>query len=165
MPFFCRSGHPVVRVLALDDWTGSLRVAEAKKSTAGGLPLAWFSGLAILVDMVEATAVWPQGSMDAYITMIPKVDGDSTPLGQRPLSVLHVVYRLWASLRLSHLKDWVLGWVPQSVFSLGNGCRQFRRGFPLHWISWKSCLWPEVISCMSWLLMLSSLLARLTGLF
>ena len=46
----------------------------------------------------------------AYIAMIPKADGDSTPLGQRPLSVLPVVYRLWASLRLGHLREWVEGW-------------------------------------------------------
>ena len=32
--------------------------------------------------------------LDAYIAMIPKADGDSTPLGQRPLSVLPVAYRL-----------------------------------------------------------------------
>ena len=55
------------------------------------------------------------------IAMIPKADGDSTPLGQRPLSVLLVVYRLWASLRLGHLREWVEGWLPESVFSLGNG--------------------------------------------
>ena len=30
-------------------------------------------------------------------TMIPKTDGDATPLGQRPLSVVPVVYRIWAS--------------------------------------------------------------------
>ena len=71
--------------------------------------------------MVEANAVWPEGLLDAYCAMIPKVDGDSTPLGQRTLCVLPVVYRLWASLRLTHLKDWLQGWVPQSVFSLGNG--------------------------------------------
>ena len=53
--------------------------------------------------------------------MIPEDDGDSTPLGQRPLGVLPVVYRLWASLRLGHLREWVEGWLPQSVFSLGNG--------------------------------------------
>ena len=56
-----------------------------------------------------------------YIAMIPKADGDSTPLRQRPLSVLPVVYRLRASLRLGHLREWVLDWVPQSVFRLGNG--------------------------------------------
>ena len=53
--------------------------------------------------------------------MIPKADGDPTPLGQRPLCVLPVVYQLWASLRLSHLKEWVKGWVPQSVFSVDHG--------------------------------------------
>ena len=50
-----------------------------------------------------------------------KADGDSTLLGQRPLSVLPVVYRLWASLRLGHLREWVEEWLPRSVFSLGNG--------------------------------------------
>ena len=53
--------------------------------------------------------------------MIPKADGDSTPLGQRPLSVLPVVYRLWASLRLGHLREWVEGWLPKAVYSIGNG--------------------------------------------
>ena len=50
-----------------------------------------------------------------------KADGDSTPLGQWPLSVLLFVYSLWASLRLGHLWEWVEGSLPQSVFSLGNG--------------------------------------------
>ena len=60
---------------------------------------------------VFATGVWPQGLLDAYIAMFLKVDGDSTPLGQLP-----VIYRLWPSLRLTHLNDSV----PVSVFSLGN---------------------------------------------
>ena len=63
----------------------------------------------------------PQGLLDAYIAMIPKADGDSLPLGQRTLSVLLVVYRLWASIRFGPLREWVEGWLPQSVFSLCNG--------------------------------------------
>ena len=47
--------------------------------------LAWFSGLAFPLNLLEATVEWPQGFLDAYIAMIPKADGDSTPLGQRPL--------------------------------------------------------------------------------
>ena len=43
------------------------------------------------------------------------------PLGQGPLGVLPVVYRLWASLRLGHLREWDEVWLPKSVFSLGNG--------------------------------------------
>ena len=70
-------------------------VARAKKSTAGGLdgwawneikalPLPWFSGLAILLELVETTGVWPQGLLDAYIAMIPKADGDSLLLANDP---------------------------------------------------------------------------------
>ena len=55
---------------------------------------------------MKLLAQWPQGLLDAYIAMIPKAEGDSTPLGQRPLCVLPVVYRLWASVRLNHLRDW-----------------------------------------------------------
>ena len=75
--------------------------ALAKKSTSGGLdgwgwnelkalPLSWYVGLAWILRLVEDTGVWPDGLLDAYITLIPKTDGDSTPLGQRPLCVLPV---------------------------------------------------------------------------
>ena len=109
VPFFCRSGHPVVTPDQFLDFVGLLlpqepfldlpriigrdlqEVARAKKTTAGGLDgwawneikafqLPWFSGLAVLLELVESTGVWPQG--------LP--DGDSAPLGQRPLSVLPV---------------------------------------------------------------------------
>ena len=70
---------------------------------------------------MRPSGVWPQGLLDAYISMIPKADGDSTTLGRRPHSVLPVVYKLWASLRLGHLREWVEEWFPKSVFCLGNG--------------------------------------------
>ena len=89
----------------------------------------WFSGLAVLLGMVESTGVWPQGLLDACVAMIPKAGGDSTPLGQRLLCVLPINYRLWASLRLSHLKDWVRSWVPESVFSVGNGVSSVKAWF------------------------------------
>ena len=79
--------------------------------------MPWFSGLAILLELVETSGLWPRGLLDAYIAMIPKADGDSTPLGQRPLSVLPVVYRLWASLRLGHLREWVEGWLGLAIKS------------------------------------------------
>ena len=137
-------GHllPRKRVSGLPRITGRdlQEVAKAKMSTAGGLDgwawnevkalsLPWFSGLAILLQLVESTGVWPQGLLDAYVAMIPKADGDSTPLVQRPLSVLPVVYRLLASLRLGHLREWVEGWLPKSGYSLGNGLSSFEAWF------------------------------------
>ena len=70
---------------------------------------------------VEDMGVWPDGLLDAYIAMIPKTAGDAAPLGQRPLSVLPVVYRVWASARMGQLEDWFRSWVPDSVFSAGGG--------------------------------------------
>ena len=71
--------------------------------------------------LVEDSGVWLDGLLDAYIAMIPKTDGDATPLGQRPLSLLLVVYRIWASTRMVHLEGWFKSWVPDSVFSAGGG--------------------------------------------
>ena len=39
-------------------------------------PLSKFSGLAIILNMIEASAVWPHDLLD--IAMLPKADGDST---------------------------------------------------------------------------------------
>ena len=84
------------------------------------LPVAWFDRLASVLTLVEEDGVWPDGMLDAYIAMNPKTGGDSTPLGQRPLCVLPIAYRLWASVRLQHLQKWFDSWVPKSVFSAGG---------------------------------------------
>ena len=186
-------GHPVVSTEQFLDFIGHFlpqetsldlpritgrdlqEVGRAEKATAGGLdgwawneikalPLPWFSGLAILLELVESTGTWPQGLLDAYIAMIPKADGDSTPLGQRPLSVLPVVYRLWASLRLGHLREWVEGWLPKSVYSFGNGLSSVEAWFSSSWILRRFFPGLVGISCMSWLLMLLSPLILWIGL-
>ena len=59
-------------------------VAKAKKSTASGLDgwawneikallLPWFSDLAILLELVETSGIWPQGLLDAYIAMLRRM--------------------------------------------------------------------------------------------
>ena len=85
------------------------------------MPNAWYDGLARILTEVEEIGVWPDGLLDACIAMIPKTDVDATPLGQRPLSVLPIVYRIWASGRMGQLEDWFRSWVPDSVFSAGGG--------------------------------------------
>ena len=71
--------------------------------------------------MVEETGVWPDGLLGAYVAMIPLSGGDATPLGQRPLCVLPVVYRVWASARMMQLEPRFKSWVPSSVYSAGGG--------------------------------------------
>ena len=107
-------------------------VVQRKEATAGSLdgwewrelkvlPVSWYDELARILTKVEDFGVWPDGLLDAHIAMIPKTDGDATPLGQRPLSVLPIVYRIWASARMVQLDGWFKSWVPASVFSAGSG--------------------------------------------
>ena len=56
-----------------------------------------------------------------FFAMIPKAGGGATPLGQRPLGVLPVAHRIWASARMVQLDDWFQSWVLDSVFSAGDG--------------------------------------------
>ena len=70
--------------------------------------VSWYHGLSDILRRVEVDGRWPQGMLDAYVAMIPKVDGDATPLGQMHLCVLAVVYVLWAWERMGHLQDNVL---------------------------------------------------------
>ena len=41
------------------------------------LPVAWYDWLARILTKVEEIGVWPDGLLDAYTAMIPKVDGSS----------------------------------------------------------------------------------------
>ena len=58
------------------------------------MPVSWYDELARIPSKFEDVGVWPDGLLDAYVAMIPNADGDATPLGQRPLSVLPIVYRV-----------------------------------------------------------------------
>ena len=81
------------------------------------LPVNCFDGLATSLWLVEDKGKWPQGLLDAFVVMIPKVEGNATPLGH-PLSVLPIVYPLCATVRLEHLQTWCDSWLPSSVFSV-----------------------------------------------
>ena len=77
----------------------------------------------------------PEGLLDVYIAMIPMVDGDATPLWQRPFSVLPVTHRLWASAWLSHLKEGLSPAFVSLYAGLVTGGLLLKPALLLHWIS------------------------------
>ena len=110
LPYFCRSGQRDTSLEEVDrdveGWllllpevhlpmlTGQMLadVFQRKGATAGSLdgwvwrelkvlPVSWYDQLARILTKVEDLGVWPDGLLDAYIAMIPKTDGDATPLG------------------------------------------------------------------------------------
>ena len=103
-----------------------------------------------------------EGLLDAYIAMIPKFDGDAAPLGQRPLSVLPVMCRIWASARMVQLEDWFRSWVPDSVKKvLVVVAGRLRLGTPLLWMLRRCFLVLLTLMFISSWLMLSSPLTLL----
>ena len=131
------------------------------------LPVSWYDELARILTKVEDVGVWPDRMLDACIAMIPKTDGDATPLGQRPLSVysqLCIVFGLllvWISLRVG----FGLGFQPRFLVLVVVAVR-LRLGFLLLLIlRRRSLLVPLTLTFISSWLMLSSLLIRLTGEF
>ena len=95
--------------------------------------------------------------------MIPNTHGDSTPLGQRLLSVLPIVYRIWASARMDQLDGWFKFWVPDSVFSAGVVVDRLRLGILLLLILRKFLLVLLIPMSTFLSLMWLSLLIRLIG--
>ena len=96
--------------------------------------------------------------------MILKADGDS-PLGQRPLSALQVVYRLWASLRIGHLKELLRSRCLNLFLVWVMACVLWKLGFSTVLNIEKVHFCVGGISCMSRLLMSLSPLTQLTGPF
>ena len=46
--------------------------------------------------VVGKVGAWLDGLLDAHVAMIPKAEGDSAHLEQRPLCARPVVYPVWA---------------------------------------------------------------------
>ena len=99
-----------------------LQVVRRKTATAGSLdgvgwrelkslPVPWFDVLARILAKVEELGVWPEGLLDACIAMIPKLMVMLLLWTQRPLSVLPIAYRIWASVRMLQLEEWFRSWV------------------------------------------------------
>ena len=84
-------------------------VPESHKETRSGL--VWCVGHAFTLRRIDSSRRWSKGLLDACIAMIPKAEGESTPIGQCPLCVLSVVDRFWASVKSSHLQQWCYSWV------------------------------------------------------
>lgn len=79
------------------------------------LPVLWHGVIARLLSLVESDGRWPSEWLDAYVSMIPKSSGGTRPQDQRPITVLDLLYRVWA-------KGVVLAWTPVLQVIFGPSC-------------------------------------------
>ena len=99
--------------MGLDGW--SLQDLRA-------LPDRVLQWLAQLLALIEEVGQWPALLAQGYTSLIPK-PGEEGPLGTRLLTVLSMVYRLWAGTRLWEVMRWQEAWVhPRAYgFRLARG--------------------------------------------
>ena len=74
--------------------------------------LGW---LADLLREVERLGKWPTRLAEGYTALITK-EGPPGPLNTRPLTVLSMVYRLWAGVRLGDAIAWQESWAHSAAF-------------------------------------------------
>eukprot|EP00435_Cladocopium_sp_Y103_P067902 s395_g30.t1 len=79
-----------------------------------GLPPSLFA-------CVETQQCWPDAMLYGFCSLIPKEAGDVSPLGQRPLGVMSVLYRLYAAFRLQDVIQWQESVLHDSQFGFRPG--------------------------------------------
>ena len=62
--------------------------------------------VAVLLTVVEDTGAWPQELCRGETILLPK-GGSSDPLDSRPITLLPVLYRIWAALRAAQFREWL----------------------------------------------------------
>ena len=68
----------------------------------------------VFLGVVEQHGRWPAGLATGFVSLIPNGEG-SAPEKLQPISVMSVLYRLWAATRLRDLIGWQEGWVPDQM--------------------------------------------------
>ena len=95
----------------LDGW----RPSEFKQ-----LPNCLLSALLDVYKLCEISGHFPSSFYFSYTTLIPK-GVSHAPLSLRPITVLPVPYRIYASLRCQTLLTWQNSWVHPSQFAFCKG--------------------------------------------
>ena len=82
------------------------------------LPLKAFDQLAVLLNVIEEGAPWPEGVLHGKATFLCKTPEPSLEaLDYRILLILPLLYRRWASVRLANLRPWVASWSLDCMFA------------------------------------------------
>ena len=100
--------------LNLDDIKGVIKKLKSEGATGldhwgpadiQKLPDEILRWLVDLFNLIETVGRWPKALCWAAITLIPKGEG-AQPLSQRPISIMSIVYRIWAAARAKYCTAW-----------------------------------------------------------
>jgi hypothetical protein len=85
------------------------------------LPDPIFALLPELFTLIENSTEWPVAMLYGFCALIPKTAGDTSPLGQRPLGIMSVLYRLFCAYRLQDVIAWQEHFLHESQHGFRTG--------------------------------------------
>lgn len=93
----------------LDGWSGR------DLSLLSGKACYW---VAKMLNRIEKGAKWPETATIARAVFLAKqVDSSWEPTDYRMIKITSAIYRKWATLRLFHLREWVMDWSEENQFT------------------------------------------------
>ena len=118
------SEHLSIQDLTVQSWLQA--VQHKKVHTATGpdgisrmdllmMPTQCTSILVDLLNQVERGLPWPSQLLVGLISSLEKKDTARSAADYRPICVLSLVYRTWASIRARQLLAWLIHWTPDSL--------------------------------------------------
>ena len=107
--------------------TGAAGLDGWSPSDLKALPNSLLRYLLLFCDLVGETNEWPRALTWASMTLIPEGEG-AARLDQRPLSVMPLVFRVWAAARVRDCLDWQEKWIGGGQ----HGCRPNHFSRPMH---------------------------------
>ena len=106
-------------------------ISKLKSATAAGadgwrahetkmLPSSFSLDLVRFYTELEKTAEWPKALTTAWLTPVPKKTRKVADT--RPIAIMGIVYRVWSSIRSSHLREWQEQFLPacQAAYRRGR---------------------------------------------
>ena len=79
------------------------------------MPLECRKALVQLVNQIEHGQQWPRTTMTGLISSLEKHDRAQTVKDYRPICVLSLLYRVWASIRARECLRWLLQFIPEEL--------------------------------------------------
>ena len=117
--------------ITVDQWIQTVRHKKTRTATGPdgvsredllAMPLPLCQRLVKLLNDIEQGRPWPSNMLIGTIAALEKVENAQDPSQFRPICVLSLLYRTWASCRAKQLLHWLSQWAPSEIIGSRPGC-------------------------------------------
>ena len=110
--------------ISIQEWDHAVKRKKTRTATGPdgvsredlmNMPVAGKQSLIDLIAQIEQGKQWPNVCMTALISSLEKVESAATPAAFRPICVMSLIYRVWASIRAKQALQWLIQFAPPEL--------------------------------------------------